>query len=132
MKVIITRLLPDIIKTPQFIDIIKDYCNALKVKKKLQNAICGVLPFPSNQMSTTYVDEFNIRRLYGVEYKYLEISRLYQTAQKSSPDEIEDFKKSITENGYKVEIDERNLMKGLNTPWLWKRSVTQRILVSFA
>jgi hypothetical protein len=80
-------------KDPIVYDIIRDYCNALKVKKKLQNAICGVIPFPCDQMSTTYVDEFSIRRIYGVEYKYLEISRLYQTAQKSNTDEIEGFRK---------------------------------------
>jgi len=100
-------------KDPSVYEIIRDYCNALKVKRQLKNAICGVLPFPCNQMSTTYVDEFNIRKLYGVEYKYLEINRLYQAAQESNADEIKDFKKIINEKGYKVEIDERNLNEGI-------------------
>jgi L-arabinose isomerase len=100
-------------KDPSVYEIIRDYCNALKVKNQLKNAICGVLPFPCNQMSTTYTDEFNIRKLYGVEYKYLEISRLYKAAQESSPDEIEKFRNLILEKGYKVEINERNLNEGI-------------------
>lgn len=100
-------------KDPSVYLIIRDYCNALKVRKKLRNATVGVLPFPCNQMSTTYVDEFNIRKLYGVEYKYLEISRLYNTAQESSNGEIDDFKRNITEKGYKIEVDDRNLTEGI-------------------
>ena len=100
-------------KDPGVYEIIKDYCNAFKVKKQLQNAICGVLPFPCNQMSTTWVDEFNIRKLYGVEYKYLEISRLYKEAQESEQDEIDEFKQAIKEKGYIIEVDERNLNEGI-------------------
>ena len=100
-------------KDPAVYEIIRDYCNALKVKKILRNTICGVLPFPCNQMSTTYVDEFNIRKLYGVEYKYLEISHLYKVAQESNQVEIDEFKKAIKEKGYKVEVDERNLNEGI-------------------
>ena len=100
-------------KDPGVYEVIRDYCKALQVKKKLQNALCGVLPFPCNQMSTTYVDEFNIRKLYGIEYKYLEINRLYQVAQESTPDEIEYFKKLIAGEGYEIKIDERNLHEGI-------------------
>ena len=100
-------------KDPVVYQTIRDYCYALRVKKKLHNAICGVLPFPCNQMSTTYVDEFNIRKLYGVEYKYLEIKRLYQAAQESTPDEIAGLKMYINEKGYAIEVDERNLEEGI-------------------
>jgi len=98
---------------PELYETIKDYCNALKVKKQLKSVTCGVLPFPCDQMSTTYVDEFNIRKTYGIEYKYLEISRLYHSAQMSSNEEIEELKKIISSKGYKVEIDERNLREGI-------------------
>jgi L-arabinose isomerase len=98
---------------PAMYETIKDYCIALKVKQQLRFATCGVLPFPCDQMSTTYVDEFNIRKLYGIEYKYIEISRLYQAAQESSSDEIEELKKVITTEGYEVEIDDRNLKEGI-------------------
>ena len=100
-------------KDPEVYKIINDYCNAFKVRKQLSNTICGVLPFPCNQMSTTYVDEFNIRKLYGVEYKYLEISRLYEVAQQSNQDEIQEFKQAIKEKGYLIEVDERNLNEGI-------------------
>ncbi len=100
-------------KNPEVYEILNDYCNAFKVKKQLQNAICGVLPFPCNQMSTTWVDEFNIRKLYGIEYKYLEISRLFKEAQESDQDEIDEFKRAIKEKGYIIEVDERNLNEGI-------------------
>jgi len=100
-------------KDPSVYEVIKDYCNALKVKNKLHNAVCGILPFPCNQMSTTYVDEFTIRKLYGVECKYLEISNLYHTAQEIDSDEIEIFKKHIKQKGYKVETDEGSLNEGI-------------------
>jgi L-arabinose isomerase len=100
-------------KDPEVYGIIRDYCNALKVRKKLHNAIVGVLPFPCNQMSTTYVDEFNIRKLYGVEYKYLEISHFFNTAQGCSDGEIDEFKRSVIAKGYKIEVDDRNLTEGI-------------------
>ncbi len=100
-------------KDSKVYEIIKDYCNAFKVRKLLQTAICGVLPFPCNQMSTTYVDEFIIRKLYGVEYKYLEISRLFKEAQESTQNEIDEFKRTIKEKGYIIEVDDRNLNEGI-------------------
>ncbi len=100
-------------KDPLVYGIIRDYCNALKVRKRLHNAVVGVLPFPCNQMSTTWADEFNIRKLYGIEYKYLEISHLYRTAQECDQAEIDEFKRTITEKGYKIEVDERNLTEGV-------------------
>ena len=98
---------------PEVYTVIRDYCNAIKVKAALHNAVAGVLPFPCNQMSATWADEFNIRKLYGVEYKYLEISRFYNTAQAVKDREISEFRQAINEKGYKIEVGDRDLVEGI-------------------
>ena len=55
---------------------IADHCRAFAVGEALKHIRCGVLPFRCEQMSTTYVDEFELRRRYGVELAYLEIAAL--------------------------------------------------------
>jgi L-arabinose isomerase len=54
-----------------------------------------------------------MRKLYGIEYKYLEISRLFNLAQESEPEEIENMKKIFAEKGYDIEVDERNFNEGI-------------------
>jgi hypothetical protein len=49
---------------------------------------------------------------YMVEYKYLELSRLYTTAQESSTDEIDEFERSLKKH-YQIEVDDRNLTEGI-------------------
>lgn len=46
-------------------------------------------------MSTTFVDEFKLRELYGIELKYLELVRLRDEAQKLTEEEIKEFEKLI-------------------------------------
>jgi L-fucose isomerase-like protein len=92
---------------------IGDHCRALAVAEKLRGTRCGVLPFRCEQMSTTYVDEFNIRTLYGVELHYLELSVMRNIAQSIDPKRIEDFRALLEEQGYAVEVDERNLTEGI-------------------
>ena len=69
-------------------DEIKENCLALAVLKSLKSARCGVLPFRCDVMSTTYVDEFRIRDLYGVELVYMELSRFREKALASTVEEI--------------------------------------------
>lgn len=118
-------------KDPVMYGTIRDYCIALKVKKKLRNAILGVLPFPCNQMSTTYVDEFNLRKLYGLEYKYLEISRFYKTAQESTQAEIDEFKRTFKEKQYKIEVDDRNLTEGIKYALAMEKIVNEENISIF-
>jgi L-arabinose isomerase len=92
---------------------IKDYCNASMVSSSLKNTVCGLVPFPCNQMSTTFIDEFKIRSLYGVELKYYELSLFHTTAQKITADEISVFKKTLVDMGYSIEVDEENLNEGI-------------------
>ena len=74
---------------------------------------CGVLPFRCEAMSTTYIDEFAIRKLYGIELKYLELQRFREEAQKVPHDEINQFKKLIKDEGQVVEVDQKNLTEGI-------------------
>lgn len=100
-------------KDPDVYEIFRDYCNAILVNKSLRNAICGILPFRCNQMSTTYVDEFNIRKLYGVEFRFLEISRFFNLAQSCKNEEIAGLREYFIDNGYQIEVDELNLTVGI-------------------
>lgn len=92
---------------------IKKHCISIAIKKYLKNVKCGVLPFRCDQMSTTYVDEFSLRKLYGVELKYLELKRFYNEAQKVSKKEIKKYRNIIKSKGYFIEVNENNLIEGI-------------------
>jgi L-arabinose isomerase len=94
-------------------DEIKEHCLALSVLKNLKTARCGVLPFRCDVMSTTYVDEFKIRDLYGVELQYLELSRFKQEAAACEQGEIKQFESRLRDAGYEIEIDLKNLHEGI-------------------
>ena len=63
----------------------------MAVARSLRGLRVGVLPFPCDHMSTTYVDEFGLRARYGVELRYLELERFRRTAQEIP----QDFVRSI-------------------------------------
>jgi L-arabinose isomerase len=86
---------------------------AMAVARSLRGLRVGVLPFPCDQMSTTYVDEFALRARYGVELRYLELERLRRTAQELPQDAIESLRKEIDSSGQKVGVDARNLTEGI-------------------
>ena len=88
---------------------IKNYCFSFAVKQNLKNVKCGVLPFRCSQMSTTYVDEFSIRKMFGIELVYLELQRLKTESEKVTPAEIELFNERIKNEKQIVEVDQRNL-----------------------
>jgi L-fucose isomerase-like protein len=100
-------------RDPGVYEEIKEHCFALAISRNLKNVRCGVLPFRCEAMSTTYIDEFAIRKLYGIELKYLELQRFKEEAQKVSPDEINQFKKIIKDEGQVVEVDQKNLTEGI-------------------
>ncbi|MEE9174856.1 MAG: hypothetical protein V3U19_01655, partial [Thermodesulfobacteriota bacterium] len=100
-------------RDPGVYEEIKEHCFALAISRNLKNVRCGVLPFRCEAMSTTYVDEFAIRKLYGIELKYLELQRFKEEAQKVSHDEINQFKKIIKDEGQVVEVDQKNLTEGI-------------------
>jgi len=86
---------------------------AMAVARSLRGLRVGVLPFPCDQMSTTYVDEFALRARYGVELRYLELERVRRTAQEFPHDAIEGLRREIDRSGQKVGVDERNLTEGI-------------------
>ena len=66
-----------------------------------------------DSMSTTFVDEFKLRELYGIELKYLELVRLRDEAQKLTEEEIKEFEKLIRDEGWVVEADKKNLTENI-------------------
>ena len=86
---------------------------AMAVAGDLRGLRIGVLPFPCDQMSTTFVDEFALRARYGVELRYLELERFRSTAQEIQPEEIETMQREIRASGQSVEVDDRDLHEGI-------------------
>jgi L-arabinose isomerase len=86
---------------------------AIAIARGLRGLRVGVLPFPCDQMSTTYVDEFGLRARYGVELRYLELERFRRVAQEFPQAEIEGMRREIEAAGQKIGVDERNLTEGI-------------------
>lgn len=92
---------------------IKAHCTALFISQKLKGSKCGILPFRCDLMSTTFIDEFTLRKLYGIELEYIELQCLKQEAHEVSEDEIKNFTKLMEGDGIKIEVDEKNLTVGI-------------------
>ncbi len=85
----------------------------MAVRRRLRGLRIGVLPFPCDQMSTTYVDEFGLRRRYGVELRYLELERVRRTAAACSGGEVAAFRERLGASGERLAVDERNIVEGI-------------------
>ncbi len=94
-------------------DELREHCLAFSIAQRLKNTRCGVLPFRCDQMSTTFVDEFAIRNLYGIELKYLELNRFKDEAQKVSEDDINRFITLLNQKGHIIEVESKNLIEGV-------------------
>jgi L-fucose isomerase-like protein len=92
---------------------ISGWARALAVARRLRGLRIGVLPFRCDQMSTTYVDEFELRRLYGVELVYLELERVRREAAGVEPGELEEFRRGLEAGGARIRVDRPNLEEGL-------------------
>jgi L-fucose isomerase-like protein len=92
---------------------IASHLRSLGVARSLRGLRVGVLPFPCDQMSTTFVDEFALRRLYGVELRYLELERLRRAAAAAPEGGTAAFREAIERSGQRVSVDERNLSEGI-------------------
>ncbi len=92
---------------------IHEHCTAFSIAQRLKNSRCGVLPFRCEHMSTTFVDEFAIRKLYGIELKLLELQRFKDVAQNIPQDEIDRFIARLNQEGHIIEVDGKNLMEGI-------------------
>jgi L-arabinose isomerase len=108
------------------------HCKAFWIRKKLQRAQAGMIPFRCDQMSTTYVDEFKLRTVYGVELKYLQLETFRRIAQSVQQSDIEDFKRKLREENIVIEIDERNLNEGIKYALAMERLMSEERLNIFA
>ncbi len=92
---------------------IKKNLYSISIKNNLKNLKVGVLPFRCDQMTVTYVDEFELHNIYGIELKYLELNYVKDIAQSYSDEEIEKFKSLILSRGFKIEVDNTNLNEAI-------------------
>jgi L-arabinose isomerase len=104
---------------------ILDHCKAFAIQRSLKHTKCGVLPFRCDQMTTTYVDEFVLRKLYGVELTYLELTRFKAEARRITDDEIQRFKKLLQDEEYEIGVDEKNLTEGIRYAIAMEKIITE-------
>jgi len=104
---------------------ILDHCKAFAIKRRLKHTKCGVLPFRCDQMTVTYVDEFVLRRIYGVELTYLELARMREEACGITQDEIQRFKKLLQDEEYEIGVDEKNLTEGIRYAIAMEKIITE-------
>ncbi|MBC8181791.1 hypothetical protein H8E88_11790 [candidate division KSB1 bacterium] len=107
---------------------IQSHCLSFGIKQLLKKTRCGILPFPCDQMSTTFVDDFNIRKLYGVELKYLELQRFKKEAEKVTTNEIENFISITKGKCIEIEVDQKNLNEGAKYALAMEKVVLQEQL----
>ena len=74
---------------------IKQNIRSITVIEKLKYLKVGILPFPCDQMSTSFVDDFALRFRYGVQIKYLELTRFRETSEKIKQEEISAFRQQL-------------------------------------
>jgi len=83
------------------------------IARILRRTRVGVLPFPSDQMSATWVDEFGLRSRYGVALRYLELDRVRLAARAATADEIAAMRGLLAERRVGVRVDPGNLDEGI-------------------
>ncbi len=86
---------------------------AIFLKRSLSTLKVGVLPFPCSYMSTTYVDEFQLRSRYGIELSYLELSRVESSAAGVASEDIALFREECFSADVVIGVDHRNLEQGV-------------------
>ncbi len=117
---------------PQVYRAIGAWARALAVARRLASLRVGVLPFRCDQMSTTWVDEFELRRLYGVELAYLELERVRRAAGEAAASEVAAFKQGLEAAGTRVAVDARNLEEGIRYALALERVLREEKLPALA
>jgi L-fucose isomerase-like protein len=92
---------------------IESLARAMAVRRTLKDARIGMLPFPCDQMSSTWVDEFGLRARYGIQLRHLELERVRRFAAEAAPEEVAAFRDAVVRSGAQVEVDGRNLGEGI-------------------
>jgi L-fucose isomerase-like protein len=101
---------------------------AMAIARSLGGLRVGVLPFPCDQMSTTFADQFELRSRYGVELCYLELERFRKIAQQQRLDDIGQLRLEIEAAGHRTRVDERNLAEGLRYALAMQRIMEEEAL----
>lgn len=111
---------------------IRKHTLAIAIKRSLKNINCGVLPFRCDQMTVTYVDEFNLHSLYGIELKYLELQKIKDIAMSYKDKEISNFEKVIRSSGFEIEVDDENLIEAIKYSLAMEKVIKDEDLKIFA
>lgn len=111
---------------------IESRARAAAVARRLRGCRIGVLPFPCDQMSVTYVDELGLRARQGVELRWLELERVRREAAAVPADGIRELRRLLGEAGVAVEVDERNLLEGVRYALALERVAEQERLDGIA
>ncbi len=98
---------------PAVFDEIGSFARAAAVRRRLREARVGMLPFPCDQMSATWVDEFGLRARYGVQLRHLELERVRRTAAASASEAVRAFRRTLEATGAHIEVDARNMEEGI-------------------
>jgi L-arabinose isomerase len=111
---------------------IESLSRAMAVRRILKDVRIGVLPFPCDQMSATWVDEFGLRARYGVQLRYLELERVRRCAAECETAEVGAFREALVGSGTHVEVDERNLQEGIRYALAIERVMREERLAGIA
>jgi L-fucose isomerase-like protein len=111
---------------------IRAHARGMAVARRLRGLRVGVLPFPCSQMSTTYVDEFGLRRLYGIELAWLELERLRRAAEEVKEDQLQAFRAELEASKQLIKTDEASLSQGIRYALALERVLGEESLVVLA
>ncbi len=117
---------------PAVIDEIRVFARAAAVRREMRRARIGLLPFPCDQMASTWVDEFGLRACYGVELRHLELARVKRYAAESAAEDVGAFREAIGRAGARVEVDEQNLQEGIRYALALERMAREEHLSGLA
>ncbi len=111
---------------------IESLARAMAVRRKLKEARIGMLPFPCDQMSATWVDEFALRARYGIQVRHLELERIRRCAAEAATEEVSAFRDAVLQSGARIEVDERNLREGIRYALALQRVMREERLSALA
>ncbi len=120
------------LEDPSVFGEIGSLAGAMAVRRTLAHAGIGVLPFPCDQMSATWVDEFGLRARHGVELRHLELERVRRYAAEAASREVNAARETIVQSGAHVEVDERNLEHGIRFSLAIERVMAEEQLGALA
>jgi L-fucose isomerase-like protein len=117
---------------PEVYRAIGAWARAMAAARRLRSLRVGVLPFRCDQMSTTWVDEFELRRLYGIELAYLELERVRRAAGEATAEEIAGFRRELQAAGTRIAVDGRNLEEGIRYALALEKILAREKLAALA